>query len=248
MRLSAIQRRYSSGETSAPPSAGPDDRPLRLEVVGNGVLPLGVPLAEVLGENLAAAAGDPVDTRVAQPGRSVGVTEPGPVGKEDELRNRQRVELDPVAVALADSAEQVGVVVERELRIEASVETDEVAAGLDQLVDLREHVFPGEDVAAVLVRKHVEGAVVALGDADVRVVDDPHHHVGGVIRPVPARAHCLRARYQFLVGGVQPEVARLVHRDPAHAGTASSSVTSSGASTSMNELTEKTALPAPAMP
>src|SRR5690348_2236755 len=38
-----------------------DDRPLRFEVVGNRVLPLGVPGTKVLGQDLAAAAGDPVD-------------------------------------------------------------------------------------------------------------------------------------------------------------------------------------------
>jgi hypothetical protein len=45
--------------------AGLDDRALRVEVVGDGVLPLGVPRAEVLGEDLRPAAGDPVHARVA---------------------------------------------------------------------------------------------------------------------------------------------------------------------------------------
>ena len=49
------------------PQAGLDDRALRLEVLAHRVLELGVPLAEVLGQDLAAAAGDPVHARVAQP-------------------------------------------------------------------------------------------------------------------------------------------------------------------------------------
>ena len=62
-----------------------------------------------------------------------------------------------------------------------------------------------------------------------------------------ARA-ALRQRFQLLVVRAQPELARLIEGDAAHAGTASSVVTTSGASVSMNELTEKTALPAPATP
>jgi hypothetical protein len=114
---------------------------LRLEVVGDRVLPLGVPRAEALGEDLAAAASDPVHARVAQPCGRLGVGQPGAVGEEDELRNRQRVELDPFAVALAHRGEEVAVVVQRQARVEAAVERDEVAAEVDQLVDLREHVL-----------------------------------------------------------------------------------------------------------
>ena len=228
-----------------------DDRALRLEVVAHRVLPLGVAGAEVLGEDLAAAAGDPVHARVAQPRGRVGVRELRAVGEEDELRDRERVELDPLAVAGAHRCEQVAVVLERQLRVEAAVEADEVAAEVEQLVDLGEHVLAREDVAAALVREHVEGAVVALRDADVRVVDDPHHHVGGAVGLVPAGARGPGERLQLLVVAAQPELAGLVDRDAAvraHAGTASSTGTSSGSSVSMKDETEKTALPAPATP
>ena len=105
--------------------------------------------AEVLGEDLAAAAGDPVHARVAQTRGRIRVRQLRAVGEEDELRDRQRVELDAVAVALAHRREQVAVVVERQLRVEAAVEADEVAADLEQLVDLREDVLAREHVAAV---------------------------------------------------------------------------------------------------
>ena len=52
----------------------------------------------------------------------------------------------------------------------------------------------------------------------------------------------------LVVGRFAPETSRFVGRDPAHERTASSTVTSSASSVSMNELTEKTALPAPATP
>ena len=53
---------------------------------------------------------------------------------------------------------------------------------------------------------------------------------------------------QLVVARLVPEPCGLVDGDPGHAGTASSTVTSSGSSVSMNELTEKTAFPAPATP
>src|SRR5581483_9800174 len=91
---------------------------------------------------------------------------------------------------------------------------------------------------------HVERAVVALRDADVRVVDDAHHHVGRAVGLVEAAAHLLRARLQLVVGGLQPQPARLGDVDaPANA-----AARGSGASVSMNELTENTALPAPGGP
>ena len=225
-----------------------DDRALRLEVLRDRVLELGVPLAEVLGEDLAAAAGHPVDAGVAQSRGRLGVREVGPVGEEHELRHGERVELDPVLVALAHGREEIAVVVERQLRVEAAVEPDEIATDLEELVDLREHLVAIEDVAAVLPGEHVERAVVALGDADVRVVDDAHHHVGGAVGLVPLGAGGARELAQLVVARLVPEARGLVDRDPAHAGTASSTVTSSGSSVSMNELTEKTAFPAPATP
>jgi hypothetical protein len=200
-----------------------------------------VPLAEVLGEDLRAAAGHPVDARVAQAGSRLSVREPGAVGQEHELRDRQRIELDPLAVPLAHGREQVAVVVEWQLRVEAAVESDEVAAGLEQLVDLREDVLSREHVAPRLVREDVERAVVALGDADVRVVDDPHDHVGRVVRPVPDRPRLGGEPPQLLVVAAQPELARLVDRDPRHTGTRAES-------TSMNDDTENTAFPAPGSP
>jgi len=54
-------------------------------------------------------------------------------------------------------------------------------------------------------------------------------------------------RVGALFGGTR-RFARAPSCAPAHAGTASSVVTTSGASMSMNELTEKTAFPGPATP
>ena len=78
------------------PHAALDDRPLCLEVLGDRVLELRVALAEVLGQDLAAAAGDPVDPGLAQPRRGLRIREPCAIGEVDELRYGQRVELDLV--------------------------------------------------------------------------------------------------------------------------------------------------------
>jgi hypothetical protein len=215
-------------------------------------------LAEVLSEDLAAASRDPVHAGVAQTRGRIRIAELRAIGEEDEFGDRERVELDAVGIAVANRGEQVAVVVERQPRIEAPVEADEIAADLEQLVDLREHILTAQDVAALLVREDVERAIVALRHADVRVIDDPHHHVGGAARVVVARADDLRETFQPVVVCLVPQPRSVGNCNPAarldlggdlvHAGTASSSVTSSGASVSMNELTEKTALPAPATP
>ena len=70
--------------------------------------------------------------------------------------------------------------------------------------------FLGEDVAALLAGEFVEGAVVALGDADVGVVDDAHHHVGGAVGGMEAGADLCSEVAEFGVGGVLPEVAGVV--------------------------------------
>ena len=223
-----------------------DDRLLRLEVVRDRVLELRVPRAEVLGEDLAAAAGHPVHARVAQARRRIRVRQPCAIREEHELRDRQRIELDAIAVALAHRREQVAVVVERQLRVEPAVEPDEVAADLQQLVDLREDVVARQHVAALLVREDVERAVVALRDAHVRVVDDPHHHVGGAVGLVVARAHEPREPLQLLVRRMPPERRRLGGRDPAtRLDPRRDLVQAHGVNVSMNEETEKTAFPGP---
>ena len=74
------------------------------------------------------------------------------------------------------------------MRVEAAVECGEIAAEGEQLVELGEDFVLREDVAALLTGEFVEGAVVALGDADVGVVDDAHDHVGGAVGGVEAGA------------------------------------------------------------
>ncbi len=135
------------------------------------------------------------------------------VGEVEELGDGEGVELECVAVAVTNGGEEIAVVVEREMRVEAAVECGEIAAEGEQLVELREDRFVREDVAPVLTGELVEGAVVALGDADVGVVDDAHHHVGGAVGGVEAGADLGSEGAELGVGGVLPEVAGVVERD-----------------------------------
>ena len=97
--------------------------------------------------------------------------------------------------------------------VEAAVEAGEIAAEGEELVQFGEHRFVREDVAALLAGELVEGAVVALGDADVGVVDDAHHHVGGAVRGMEAGANLGGEGAEVGVGGFAPEVAGVFGRD-----------------------------------
>ena len=97
--------------------------------------------------------------------------------------------------------------------VEAAVECGEIAAEGEQLVELGEDGFLRQDVSAFLTRELVEGAVVALGDTDVGVVDDAHHHVGGAVGGVEAGADVGSERAELGIGGVLPEVAGVAGRD-----------------------------------
>ena len=86
--------------------AGLDERALRGEVFGDGVLELAVAAAEVLGEDLGAAAGDPADAGGFEARGGVGVAELGVVGEVHELGDGEGVELERVAVAARMAAKR----------------------------------------------------------------------------------------------------------------------------------------------
>src|SRR5262249_27114473 len=111
-----------------------DDRSLGGDVVGDRVLPLGVPGAEVFGQDLATAARDPMYAGVAQPCRRVRVRQAGTIGEEHELCNRQRVELDPLAIAVAPGGKEGAVGGERGRGVNPPDEGDEAPPELDHFV------------------------------------------------------------------------------------------------------------------
>jgi hypothetical protein len=169
--------------------------------------------AEVLGQDLGASAGDPAHARLLESLRCRGVVELGVVGQVQELGDGERVKFQAVPISLPDGPEQIAVIVERQVRVEASVERCQIAPECEQLVQLGEHLFLAHHVAARLPGQLVEGAVVALRDAHVGIVDDAHHHVGAGVRGMEASADLRGKLAQFGVGGVLPEPERVLGRD-----------------------------------
>jgi hypothetical protein len=115
------------------------------------------------------------------------------------------IELDPISVAITNGSEEVAVEVQRQLRVESAIERDQVTAQFLELIDLREDVLAPQDVPAILVRQHVERAVIALGDAHVRVVDDAHDQVGRDIRLVEPGSDGGREALQQIIVRFGPE-------------------------------------------
>ena len=77
-------------------------------------------------------------------------------------------------VALLDRAEEILVVVDGEVGVVPALHEDAGAADRERLLDLLEDDRLREQVAlGAVARAAVEGAEVAVGDADVRVVDVP---------------------------------------------------------------------------
>ncbi len=106
-----------------------------------------------------------------------------------DLRRRERVQVD--RVALLDRAEEVLVVVDGEVGVVPALHEDAGAADRECLLDLLEDDRLRQQVAlGAVAGPAVEGAEVAVGDADVRVVDvaiDDERDPAGVGAPGPER-------------------------------------------------------------
>ena len=110
------------------------DGALRGEVFGDRVFEFGVAAAEVFGEDLRASAGDPADACGFEARGGFGITQLCVIGEVEEFGDGERVELQRVAVTVTNGGEEVAVIVEREMRVEAAVECGEIAAEREQLV------------------------------------------------------------------------------------------------------------------
>ena len=123
-----------------------------------------------------------------------------------DLRRRQRVQVD--RVALLDRAEEILVVVDPEVGMVAALHEEAGAAERERLLDLLEDDRLRQQVALVAVaRAAVEGAEVAVGDADVRVVQVPVDDERDAVRVGLAAAQLVRDAAD------RDEVARVEERD-----------------------------------
>src|SRR3954462_1562056 len=96
-------------------------------------------------------------------------------------------------VSLLDRAEQILVVVDAEIGMVAALHQEAGAAECERLLDLLEDDRLRQEVALARVAgPAVEGAEVAVRDADVRVVEVPVDDERDLIRVVPPVAHFAR--------------------------------------------------------
>ena len=137
---------------------------------------LGDPLADLVHQDLAAAARNAVEPRRVQLADHVGHRQPEPLAEEDDLGRREAMDVDRV-IAL-DVAHQVEIPLERDVRVVPALEQDLDAADRLALVDLGADLLEAQHVALRVLGPAVERAELAVGDADVGVVDVPVDDVG----------------------------------------------------------------------
>ena len=143
-------------------------------------------VAHAVDEDLGAAARDRVEAGVPQARECLGDGQLRAARRVHDLRRRERVEVDPVACF--DRREEILVVVDAEIGMMAALHEQAGAAEGECLLDLLEDDRLRQQVALALVAgPAVEGAEVAVGDADVRVVEvavDDERHALRVVQPV----------------------------------------------------------------
>jgi hypothetical protein len=147
------------------------------------------PPANLVREDLGATA-----RQAFEPGRDQAVEHGSggyPLHVRDvlDLGGREGVDLDR-GEGGADPAQQVFVPREVKVRMVPALHQDAAAADRHQLGDLLGEYRPRVDVALGMARRPVEGAELAVGDADVRVIDVAIDQVGHAVgrddpRPAP---------------------------------------------------------------
>ena len=148
-------------------------------------------VAHAVDEDLAAAAGQRVEPRVAQTRERLPDGQLRPARDVLHLGRGEAVEVDRVAAL--DRAEQVLVEVDPEVGMVPALHEHAGAADRERLLDLLEdHRLRQQVALARVARAAVEGAEVAVGDADVRVVDVPVDDEGDAIRVGLAVPHLVR--------------------------------------------------------
>src|SRR5262249_33287834 len=201
-------------------------------------------VADAVDQDLAAAARDRVEARVAQPRDRLPEGQPAPPRDVLHLGRRQRMQVD--LVARLDRPEEILVVRDVEVGMVPALHQQAGAAECQRLLDLLEDHRVRQEVALTRVAwAAVERAELAVRVADVRVVevaiDDERDArrvglaVSNLVRGTPDRDEVagLEQRQRLVVGDALT-VAGLVEdrRNSRHATTASRTKRSSGTSSS----------------
>ncbi len=142
--------------------------------------------ADTIDEYLGATTGNGVEPCVAQARQRLRHGQLRAARDVLDLRRRERVQMD--LVARLDRAEEILVVVDPEVGVVAALHEEPRAADGERLLDLLVDDRLGEEVSLARVAgAAVERTEVAVGDADVRVVEvpiDDERHLRGVVRAV----------------------------------------------------------------
>ena len=127
-------------------------------------------LAHFFVQDLGAAAGDRVETGVAQAGD--GRREVQPADLRDVLNLGRREAMQPhLGEAALDGAEQLLVPLDLQAGVQAALHQHARAAEIDRLLNLLEDHVDAVDVAFLVAHGPVEGAEAAVFGAEVGVVD-----------------------------------------------------------------------------
>ena len=137
--------------------------------------------ADFVVENFSAAAGNGFQACIAEAGDRVADAERGNFGDADDFRSGEAVQMD-ARVLLLQRAEQIFVVIELQIGIQAALQQNSGAAELEHLVNLAANFFEGEDVAFFRAHRAVEGAEGAVFGAEIRVIDVAIDLIGGDAR------------------------------------------------------------------
>ncbi len=133
-------------------------------------------LADFIHQNFAAPARDAVESRLAELPHNFGDGQSETLAEEHDFGGRKAVDVNRVMPL--DVAHQLEVPLERNVRIVPALEQNLNAADRLALVDLGADLLEAEDVAFAVLGPSIECAELAVGDADVGVVDVPIDDVG----------------------------------------------------------------------
>src|SRR6266568_4631752 len=152
-------------------------------------------VADVLDEDLPAPAGDGVEPGRHELPDHLFDRHPEAAREEIHLRRGEAVDVDRM-VAL-DVPHQVQVPLERDVGVVPPLHQDLYTAERFELVDLAPDLLEREHVAFGVLGSPVERAELAVGHADVSVIDVPVDDVGDHVLGVQAPARLVRETAQL---------------------------------------------------
>ena len=126
-------------------------------------------MAHFVVQNLGAAAGQGIETRVAQTRQRVAERQAADFGDVHDLGGREA--MAPDIEALLDRAQQILIPFDIQVRVQAALHQDAGAAQVDGLLDFLEDDFLRMHVAFGVAHGPVKRAKAAIFGAEIGVVD-----------------------------------------------------------------------------